>query len=692
MNSFLKALSSIFRFFFTNSKKSSPTDDNQSKHSSEGAGVHSVQTDNSPSDSNEDIHSHVNLSDEGQTLTPTCSDTICLDAVNDDTMKPIIFVGKSTTIDVTLENSTGDNLPLKKGDSAPKFEIFFPEYFTDEEVGKMSIGLQNWEFTHGNGSLLLTYNGPDMDWKQGSFNSIKFQITSVLTNADPTTGTFQVNLTNFKGSQNIPVMITSTLTLSKMPKPGNAQLADVLDIILDNAGTVYISKNKKDALQNTLFLNIKNTGKEPLYKAEPGETDWPETPQVTVSFIYGTTSGALASNDDPSSPQIGSAWNIDAKVSISDGNTWNTENPNSSANALVWQLNPIKNPIKAQRLDILGVDVNSNITFSFSDIVSLTPIGHTNMTISFNSFYKDKDTPYDPFIIVLDINKINPPATRGIIDFFSPHPHLEIRNLQDPVFAHFRWSLFQVHKTRLSNLEFPSKIPPKEKIYSPDEPLQYVDNEKVELKDFDTSQNLTFNLEAFDGDLNPLNSKQFTIHLKSNFFVDPRDGQKYPTVVINGKTWMAHNMNFDTRGGNVPYSGFDINREDFGYLYNWQAAKEATPDGWHLPLDSEWEELINFFGDGKNAYAALIEGGSKGFNASLGGWGEFESGGNIKYQDKSPTGVGYYWSNSPSRSGTAFFTKFINELPGSQKVYKEVTTGNSFTTNNFFSCRYVKNS
>ena len=34
----------------------------------------------------------------------------------------------------------------------------------------------------------------------------------------------------------------------------------------------------------------------------------------------------------------------------------------------------------------------------------------------------------------------------------------------------------------------------------------------------------------------------------------------------------------------------------FGVLYNWTAAKEACPEGWHLPSDAEWKELETFTG------------------------------------------------------------------------------------------------
>ncbi|HLW09227.1 MAG TPA: SUMF1/EgtB/PvdO family nonheme iron enzyme, partial [Fermentimonas sp.] len=102
-----------------------------------------------------------------------------------------------------------------------------------------------------------------------------------------------------------------------------------------------------------------------------------------------------------------------------------------------------------------------------------------------------------------------------------------------------------------------------------------------------------------------------------NGFVDSRDGNVYPTVTIGNQVWMAENLKYlpqvvgpATASETAPYNyvydynGTDVeaakateNYSDYGVLYNWQAATEACPTGWHLPSDDEWRELTDFIGE-----------------------------------------------------------------------------------------------
>ncbi|MBN2244299.1 MAG: fibrobacter succinogenes major paralogous domain-containing protein [Candidatus Aminicenantes bacterium] len=51
------------------------------------------------------------------------------------------------------------------------------------------------------------------------------------------------------------------------------------------------------------------------------------------------------------------------------------------------------------------------------------------------------------------------------------------------------------------------------------------------------------------------------------------------------------------------YDGEDITEaksketyKKYGTLYNWDAARESCPSGWHLPSDEEWRELEKYLG------------------------------------------------------------------------------------------------
>jgi uncharacterized protein (TIGR02145 family) len=75
---------------------------------------------------------------------------------------------------------------------------------------------------------------------------------------------------------------------------------------------------------------------------------------------------------------------------------------------------------------------------------------------------------------------------------------------------------------------------------------------------------------------------------------DSRDGQTYKTVKLEDQTWLAHNLNYETDDGSWCYDDDPANCEIFGRLYEWDAAIDACPDGWHLASDGEWSTLIKY--------------------------------------------------------------------------------------------------
>ena len=108
-------------------------------------------------------------------------------------------------------------------------------------------------------------------------------------------------------------------------------------------------------------------------------------------------------------------------------------------------------------------------------------------------------------------------------------------------------------------------------------------------------------------------------------FTDNRDGNVYTYVTIGDQVWMAENLRYlpsvvdRTTGSNTDpyyyvsgYNGTDItaakvidNYEIYGVLYNWPAAMDACPSGWHLPSDEEWTQLTDYLGGEGSAGAKL---------------------------------------------------------------------------------------
>jgi uncharacterized protein (TIGR02145 family) len=120
-------------------------------------------------------------------------------------------------------------------------------------------------------------------------------------------------------------------------------------------------------------------------------------------------------------------------------------------------------------------------------------------------------------------------------------------------------------------------------------------------------------------------------------------------------------------------------------LYTWDAALAAGPPGWHLPQDAEWQQLALSVGArwdqmGSDLFDALIDGGTSGFNAVLGGI--YDGTGLVKgcyerFQN------GYYWGGSPE---TGSFIFALSAKSGRRTVRFAATD-----RENGLSCRYIRN-
>lgn len=101
--------------------------------------------------------------------------------------------------------------------------------------------------------------------------------------------------------------------------------------------------------------------------------------------------------------------------------------------------------------------------------------------------------------------------------------------------------------------------------------------------------------------------------------VDNRENEPrhYITTKVGQQIWMAENLAYlpvvnspvensltDPKYYVYGYNGTDIEKakqsENFriyGALYNWPAAINACPEGWHLPTNDDWEELAEYISD-----------------------------------------------------------------------------------------------
>lgn len=122
---------------------------------------------------------------------------------------------------------------------------------------------------------------------------------------------------------------------------------------------------------------------------------------------------------------------------------------------------------------------------------------------------------------------------------------------------------------------------------------------------------------------------------QSGKFNDVRDNREYQWIRIGEQVWMAENLAYlpsvspSTEGTSTElyyyvygYQGSEVseakamdNYSIYGVLYNWPAAMNACPVGWHLPTDLEWSQLTDYLGGQENAGGKLKEIGTTHWNS-----------------------------------------------------------------------------
>jgi uncharacterized protein (TIGR02145 family) len=110
--------------------------------------------------------------------------------------------------------------------------------------------------------------------------------------------------------------------------------------------------------------------------------------------------------------------------------------------------------------------------------------------------------------------------------------------------------------------------------------------------------------------------KESLAPIETGTIVDARDGATYNTILINGTWWMAENLAYlenvsppTTTSFTEPHSyvygylGSDPeaakaseNYSIYGVMYNWNAAKDACPEGWYIPTAEDWNNLFVYLG------------------------------------------------------------------------------------------------
>jgi uncharacterized protein (TIGR02145 family) len=159
-------------------------------------------------------------------------------------------------------------------------------------------------------------------------------------------------------------------------------------------------------------------------------------------------------------------------------------------------------------------------------------------------------------------------------------------------------------------------------------------------------------------------SAQAWTRLPAREFLEEFSHRGNPGVrqMADGRQWTTINLNVNTRESYC-YADSDENCRRYGRLYTWESAQRGCQflgDGWRLPANDDWRQMAKHYGgvrddsddSGKSAYAALLIGGSSGFDAVLAG-NRSEEG---EYARLGAHGL--YWTASESDANSAWFYNF----------------------------------
>jgi uncharacterized protein (TIGR02145 family) len=127
-------------------------------------------------------------------------------------------------------------------------------------------------------------------------------------------------------------------------------------------------------------------------------------------------------------------------------------------------------------------------------------------------------------------------------------------------------------------------------------------------------------------------------------WIDIRDNKAYPTMQIDTlgitQCWLAANLNIGNQvlstqlqadncvNEKYCYNNDPANCSGFGGLYQWDelmkydntpASQGICPPGWHVPVESEWMVLLNYYGGNALAGRPLKDLSVPGFHALPGG-------------------------------------------------------------------------
>lgn len=198
--------------------------------------------------------------------------------------------------------------------------------------------------------------------------------------------------------------------------------------------------------------------------------------------------------------------------------------------------------------------------------------------------------------------------------------------------------------------------------------------------------------KPFSLNLSYLNDKK-----KYELIRDERDGQFYATIKIDEQTWMAQNLNYaynesssDRASRSTCYENDQANCEIYGRLYGGTAAMKVCPDGWRLPLKSDFETLIETAGGDTSVVGTILKTDTGWDNVQVVGTDDLgfsalpagiwnKKAGEFSWL----RGDAHFWTSEALNSSSATYGFYLNTKKG---IGQE-----SYSTDFMFSVRCLKN-
>jgi uncharacterized protein (TIGR02145 family) len=182
-----------------------------------------------------------------------------------------------------------------------------------------------------------------------------------------------------------------------------------------------------------------------------------------------------------------------------------------------------------------------------------------------------------------------------------------------------------------------------------------------------------------------------------DYFTDPKKAcEVYKEIFASGSVTDPYYYVYAYEGSSIIEAKATANFDNYGVLYNWEAAKNACPSGWKLPTDAEWKTLTDYltnymnnqgcdFAIGKSmasmfgwisSFTEVCTPGNNPGSNNRSGFSALPGGDRRSFGGFIELGLGaYFWSSSEDTPWTAWSRNLVNGSYGVLSYYRDRLCG-----------------